>query len=277
MKKICIFIHYSNFTYLPYYVLQYVKELSLFFDEILIVTNEREISNKSAFLSENIRLLEVKNEGYDLGMFAKGFASLNLNDYRQVACVNDSNVLLGNLGFLFKWAKKQMLDMWGLIDSQEKTNYSTHKNNHHIQSHFLVFNKKALATLVAYFEQLDLQRVIDTKEVAVVKKMVINDWEVGVSQFMIKNGHNIGAYFHRENYIDKEYQPHIGMLLDGMPTLKKKIVTSVKPRDLLAGKNYWSRLVKKYAQNVVDPSILLPELKLIRRNYLFNAAKQLFR
>lgn len=277
MKKICVFVHYSNFHSIPYYVLQYVRELSLFFDEILVVTNERKISNKAAFLTEKLTLLEVKNDAYDLGMFAKGFASLDLKNYQQVACINDSNILLKDLNFLFKWAEKQPLDMWGLMDSNEKTNYSTHENNHHVQSHFLVFNKKALPTLTAYFEQLDLQRIIDTEEISEVKKRVINDWEIGVSQFLIKNGHQIGAYFHREKYINKTYQPHVEMLRDGMPTLKKKIVTSVKPRDLFAGKNYWSKLVKRYAQNVVDPLALLPELKLIRRNYLFNAAKHFFK
>ena len=122
-----------------------------------------------------------------------------------------------------------------------------------------------------------MQKIVDTKDLSVVKKMVINDWEVGVSQFLIERGHKIGAYFHREDYINKRYQPHIEMLNDGMPTLKKKIITSVKPRDLFAGENYWSKLVKKHAKSVVDVSILLPELRLIRREYLFNAAKRLFK
>lgn len=275
MKRVCIFVHYSNFTYVPYYVIQYVKELTKFFDEILIVTNDREISNTEEVISDNIRLFQVTNEGYDLGMFVKGLSFIKMADYQQIACINDSNVLLQNLDFLFDWAASQPFDMWGLMDSHEKTQYSTHQNNHHVQSHFLVFNKGALSTLKLYLDELDLQRIIETKDLHQVKKLVINDWEIGVSQYLLNHGHQIGAYFHREDFVNKTEQPHIEMLLGGMPTIKKKIITSVKPRDLFAGKYYWSKLVKNYVGDVVDLKILLPELKRIRKTYLVNAAKNL--
>jgi hypothetical protein len=263
--------------YIPYYVLQYVKELTKFFHEILIVTNEREILNADKFPSNKTQLMQVKNEGYDLGMFVKAFTSLKFADYQQIACVNDSNILLRKLNFLFEWADNQHLGMWGLMDSHEKTNYSSHQDNHHVQSHFLVFNESVFPTLQSYFDELDLRRIITTKDLQQVKKTVINDWEIGVSQYLLKHGHQVGAYFHREDYINKREQPHIEMLLDGMPTLKKKIITSVKPRDLFAGKNYWSKLVKNYAGDIVNLEKLLPELKRIRRDYLANAARQLVR
>jgi hypothetical protein len=67
------------------------------------------------------------------------------------------------------------------------------------------------------------------------------------------------------------------MLEAGVPVIKKKVITSVKPRDLFSGKNYWSKLAKKYAGNIVDLSILLPELQRIRRQYLKNATTQLLK
>lgn len=275
MKKICIFVHYSSQPSIPYYVCAYVNELSKYFDEILIVTNKREIPNPSSIVSDKIKLLQVKNEGYDLGMFFKAFETLNVEKFQQIACINDSNILLNNLEFLFKWSESRSLDMWGLMDSYEKVSYSTHQNNYHIQSHFLVFNRSSFSTLKAYFKDLDLQRIIKTDDLQQVKKLVINDWEIGVSQYLLKKGNKIGAYYHREDYINQRFQPHIEMLIDGMPTIKKKIITSVKPRDLFAGKNYWSKLVKKYAKEVVQPDKLLPDLKRIRRIYLQNAAKRL--
>lgn len=279
MKKLCIFVHYSNFNYVPYYVLQYVKELTKFFSEIIIVTNEREISNTDEVRSGGVRLMQVKNEGYDLGMFLKAFETIDVNKYEQIGCLNDSNILLQNLNFLFDWAKENPTDLWGLMDAEIRPSYSTHDGNFHIQSHFLVFNRSSFSTLLSFIEQLNFQEILKIEQVKDLKMKVINDWEIGLSQYFIKNGLTAKGYFHANEYFWEETESisHIKMLEAGVPVIKKKVITSVKPRDLFSGKNYWSKLAKKYAGNIVDLSILLPELQRIRRQYLKNATTQLLK
>ncbi|MFB0944961.1 MAG: lipopolysaccharide biosynthesis protein [Spirosomataceae bacterium] len=276
MKKLCIFVHYSNFNYVPYYVLRYVKELTKFFDEIVIVTNVREISNTSEFLSNEVRLMQVKNEGYDLGMFLKVYETIDLSEYEQIGCLNDSNILLQSLDFLFNWAKDNPADLWGLIDADICPSYSTHDSNFHVQSHFIVFNRSSFSTLKSFIERLNLAEMLKIEQIKGLKRKVINDWEIGLSQYFIKNGLIVRGYFHANEYFwDGTDSPsHVKMLEAGIPVIKKKVITSVKPRDLFSGKNYWSSLVKKYARDIVDSNILLPELQRIRRQYLKEAATQ---
>lgn len=277
MKKICIFIHYANVPYLPYYVIQYVKELNIFFDEILIVSNERELTNASLLLSEHIRLLQVPNEGYDLGMFLKAFATLDSREYEQIGCVNDSNVLLRSLDFLFDWAKENPADLWGLMDADIRPSYSTHQGNFHLQSHFLIVNRSAFSILHAFIEQLNVREITQITKVKELKKRVINDWEIGLSQFFIQNGLTVKGFFHAKDYFwdGTRTLSYVKMLEAGVPVIKKKVITSVTLRNLTQGKNYWSKLVRKYAKDVVDAQILLPELRRLRWQYLLRAAKHL--
>ncbi len=279
MKKICIFIHYANVPHFPYYVMAYVQELANFFDEILIVSNERELTNASQLLTKRIRLLQVPNEGYDLGMFLKAFATLDCGEYEQIGCVNDSNILLRRLDFLFDWAKENPVDLWGLMDADIRPDYSTHQHNFHLQSHFLIFNRSAFATLQTFIKQLNFYEFTQIAKVKDLKKRVINDWEIGLSQFFIQEGLTVKGFFHANDYFwdGTKALSHVKMLQAGVPVIKKKVITSITPRNLSQGKNYWSKLVKKYANEPVDTQLLLSELRQLRRQYLMRAAKHLFK
>lgn len=276
MKRLCIFTHFFSGEYIPFYVELYLKELSKHFDEILLVTNTRKIQNLADFQQYTPML--VANEGYDFGMFYKGFKSINAQEYSCIACINDSNILFGKLDFLFDWAKTQSVDFWGLYDSDLKPHYSTHAENYHIQSHFMVFNVKAIRALTNYLAEKDIAKYFEEKNPKVLKQMVINDWEIGLSRYLINKGLTAKAYiesadFYLKNGITKptnlSLKNYNDLIKSGVPVLKKRIIFSTNLKHLVFS-GEWKKLIKNYGSRDWDLTKLIAELAQMRKVHLLN-------
>jgi lipopolysaccharide biosynthesis protein len=270
MKKVCIFIHYFPGDYIPFFVQLYVEELSNFFDEIIVVTNKRKINNADQISNAKVEIIEVDNEGYDMGMFYKAFNTLNVADYQTIACINDSNLLFGKLDFLFEWAAAQNIDYWGLADYGSETD-----ENYHIQSHFLVFNKNAIDNLNDFFDTLNLNEYYLEKNPKILKSKIIKDWEIGLSKFLIKNKMRYNSYIVHDEYKERyKFNRTINISLklydkiieNGVPIIKRRIVNSTNLNHLLSLK--WRRLIIKYSENSWDISRLIKELEQLRFNHL---------
>jgi lipopolysaccharide biosynthesis protein len=276
MAKACIFPHYFDQNHIPYYVECYVSELENYFDKILIVTNKRPIENRAEIENNKIEILLVDNQGYDFGMFYKGYKWLNGGEFDNLACINDSNILFGKIDFLFEWAQNQKVDCWGIIDADIKPEFSVHENNYHIQSHFLVFNKAAIILLDTFFDQLDTNQIFGNHTPKNIKKIIINDWEIGLSQFFIKNNLRLKTFFDYQNFsktgnqqkpINIAIEKYVEVIEAGFPIIKKKIITSVKPKHLFARKS-WATLIQKFGSDFVDKKRLIAELRQIRNRHL---------
>jgi lipopolysaccharide biosynthesis protein len=279
-------VHYFPENYIPFYVKLYINELQKYFDEIVIVTNERTIKNVSDFADKSIKLICVTNEGYDLGMFYKGYLSLNVDKYDVIGCINDSNILFGKLDFLFDWATKQDVDFWGLISSDLRPPYSTHKNNFHIQSHFLVLNKNATGKLNSFFEQINFQKLFSEKDTKTLKRNVINDWEIGISQYLISNNLTCAAYVTHEEYQTKyglKKPSNISLKLygeiikNGVPIIKKRIIMSTNLGHLLSFGRNWNKLIRKYGDENMDLKRLITELSIMRMNHFKKKVSNFFK
>lgn len=279
MRSLCIFSHYYDLNLIPYYVLIYVKELKKYFDDLVLVTNTRHISNLNELPNEGIKIVKVKNEGYDMGMFYKAYKTIDASQYSTIACINDSNILFGKLGFLFEWADKQNLDFWGLMDADIKPSYSINEKNYHIQSHFMVFNKRAIDLLPAYFETIELPSIFNNTDIKEVKRKVILQWEIGLSQFFISQGLSAKSFLDHKKLTAEFQLPsstnvslalYAQLIKKGIPLLKKKIVISIKPAILLAGPDHWKLLIKKYSDKEINATILIQELSGIRYRHIRN-------
>jgi lipopolysaccharide biosynthesis protein len=270
-KKLCVFIHFSEIQFFPKYVEIFVKELSLYFDELILVTNKRKIASEANVQFPNVRIMYVQNEGYDLGMFHKAIQTVNLGDYSQVACINDSNILFKSLGPVFTWGEKHELDFWGLIDSYESPLFSTHHDNYHIQSHFIIFNKKAIDLLPKFFQNLQLETLFKEKDLKKLRENVINDWEIGLTQFFKQEGLKIGSYvdcgsFSEENNIKKgtnlSHVQYFRLIKEGYPAIKKRVVFQKKHlKFLFKPKIKWDFLIRKYGNMEWEIEELISELK----------------
>jgi lipopolysaccharide biosynthesis protein len=242
MRSICFFSSYSTQEAITYYIKFYLEELLNHFSEVVFITNERPIdeSDINYLQSKKIPLMLVKNEGYDFGMWFKGFMAYPMEAYDRVGLVNDSAILFKPLDATFEWVNKNDLDFCGLIDSLDI--------QYHLQSYFLIINKKAIIPTFNYFKRTGLVNGYNE---------VIKAYEIGLSAHLISEGFKIGAMYNRRHSFPSA-NPSFFMLTelinDGIPLIKKKILFNTYTlRNLLTwyrmdfkvNPNYYIQTIKK--------------------------------
>ncbi len=219
MNSICFFSSYFNESGIPYYVRFYLDQLAPFFSKIVFITNDKKLSDDSlSYLKEkNIAFMPVKNEGWDFGMWYKAFKVYDILSFDRIGLVNDSCILFKPPHHFFNWLEKSELDYCGMVDSNAIS--------YHLQSYFLIINKKAIPDAYQYFmENCILANV----------KEVIHTYEIGLSRYLIHKGHRIGACYTTKEY-KGEYSPTFFMtktlIEKGFPLIKKKIIFSSFRKD----------------------------------------------
>jgi lipopolysaccharide biosynthesis protein len=268
-KSLCVFIHFEKTGYIPKYVEMYVNELSRQFNEVILVQNKREFNSVLPNFERNVSLQSVDNEGYDMGMFFKIFKTINHSDYKQIACINDSNILLKSLTPVISWSAKQNCDFWGLIDSYEKPWFSTHKNTYHLQSHFIVFNEKAIALLPEFFEKINVDSIMSQKDTKKLRQTVINEWEIGLTQYFVQKGLKPATYMSSKSF-SKKY--HLGkqknvtmqfspqLIKSGYPLLKKKIIFTRTWKEKLRLQPSWESLIIRFGEKDWEINSMIDDL-----------------
>ena len=170
MRSICFFASYFKGNKIPYYITVYLTELKKHFSEVVLLTSQNNLSIESiAFLkAENIRLQIEENEGFDFGLWYKAFQKNEIDTYDQIALVNDSCILFKPLNEFMNWSRSNNADLQGITLSNAIAL--------HIQSYFLMINKRAIPFVKEYFEKHKLLKNISD---------VIAVYEVGLSSFLI--------------------------------------------------------------------------------------------
>ena len=274
-KSLCVFIHFSTEKTVPHYVQVFADELSLTFDRVIIATNHRVKKTVFDVFAPNVEVLQFKNEGYDLGMFYKVFQIIHPEEYHQIACINDSNILFNKLSPVFSWSRNFNFDFWGMIDSSEKPWFSTHTDNYHIQSHFIVFNQRAIKMLSTYFGLLNMDKIFRIDDPKKLRQTVINEWEIGLSQFLLKNGLKSGSYIQSERFIDLHLSGKAGnvthklypeLIQSGYPLIKKKVISKGRWFENFNPKTHWELMVGNYGNPNWNMSRLISEMVKLENN-----------
>ncbi len=268
-KSLCILTHYSELPKIPYYVEIYANELSNYFDNVIIAANQRSFTQIENNINANVTIRLFKNEGYDLGLFHKVFQTLNLEDFYQIACVNDSNFLFNKLRPIFDWGKRHENDFWGLIDSNEKPWFSTHKENYHIQSYFVVFNENAIKELPLFFETIDIHFIINQTETKQLRRMVIDKWEIGLTQFLLNKGLKCNTFINSESFLKAHkstaknisHSHYKELVESGYPMIKKKVVVMSGWRSFCGMHEPWEKLLLKYGCTDWNIPLLINDIK----------------
>ncbi|HPR33934.1 MAG TPA: rhamnan synthesis F family protein [Prolixibacteraceae bacterium] len=270
MKRLCVFIHYGKTTVLPYSVVRYIDELIPYFDEVALIYNERTLSMEPERWGPKVQWIPSPNVGYDFGHFYRYYKNLDVSNYEQIALVNDSNILVRPLQPVFAWSLENVPDFWGLIDSEEKPWFSTHENNHHLQSHFIVWNKKALSALGDFFSTLDIEAIQNETNPKKLRRLVIDQWEIGLSRFLFGRGLTGAsficsrAFLSRHHGKEKVNPAHVffsELLDEGYPVLKKKILFKKPGFGSFRKEKKWESLLRKYMPSDWDPERTIDELK----------------
>ena len=282
LKSLCLFIHFHNSNKIPYYVQLYVNELARFFDEVVLLSNQKG-AYKSKELSINIQVVYQENKGYDFGRFYQYVQTIDKTQYHRIACVNDSNVLIKSLDAFFAWEKLVTYDLIGILDSFENPRFSTFQNPYTLQSHFLIFHSRAIALLDSYYESIDIERIFNETNPKKLRREVINFWELGVSNYMTGNSMKLGAYIQAEEMIKRFQLPkgtNVGLVLShelvkmGYPVIKKKAIFEWK-WNFFRGKKHWTRLILEEGNPQWDLRRLIKELYQFRQHHRINKISRL--
>lgn len=275
--SVCVFVHFCKKNTIPRYVQIYLRELAGYFDEIILVTNERELNPLYVLPSGKISLRFEKNEGYDFGMFYKIFSSIQPKNYSKIALVNDSNILINKLDQIMDWGNSNHADFWGVIDSDEKPWFSSQENTYHIQSHFLVFNPKAIQKLSEFLNSLEISTIFDIKNQKKLRRRVIDQWEIGLSQYMIKEGMKVSSYFN-SNDLCKKYKTTeknvafslpVELASEGYPLLKKKIINQ-QPEKMVNQPPQWKDIIEKFSKKEWQMDLAINELVALKKTNFEN-------
>ncbi|MBC8005778.1 MAG: hypothetical protein H7X84_09915, partial [Verrucomicrobia bacterium] len=195
--------------------------------------------------------------------------TINPHEYSQIACVNDSNILFNKLTTVFEWGKSAKVDFWGLIDSMHRPPFSTHENDYHLQSHFMVFNEKAIALLPVFFDSIHIESIFKESDIRKLREEAINQWEIGVSQFMLKNGLTIGSYFNGRIYTSLYLSGKLRnisirlyheLIKAGYPLIKKKVILDRSFRNFIRFKPSWKKLMREYGNKDWEIEKLVQEM-----------------
>lgn len=214
MKNLCLFASYFTGNSLPYYITVYLKELKKHFHEVVLLTSQSNLSTSSnEFLkTENIQQLCFDNKGYDFGLWYNAFQKIEVENYDKIALVNDSCILFKPLDDFTAWSRKNTADLQGITFSESVST--------HIQSYFLILNRKAIVLTKEYFNEHKVLNDINK---------VIEVYEIGLSTHLLNKGLKIAAFIDNNGY-KGEFSPYYQCvnyhIEQGIPLIKKKIMFS---------------------------------------------------
>jgi len=221
MKSLCLFASYFTSRDLPYYIEVYLKELRKHYGEVILLSSQENLSDVSCdFLKrEGISLIFQVNAGFDFGQWHRAFQKVDIESYDRIILVNDSCVLFSPLTDFIKWSDANKSDFQGMTCSEAIAP--------HLQSYFLVINKRAIQPVRDYLNQNGLLQTISE---------VIRVYEVGMSTFLLNKGLTMAAFVDNNGY-KGEFSPYYHCLpyhlKKGIPLIKVKILFSSYRKDEL--------------------------------------------
>jgi lipopolysaccharide biosynthesis protein len=179
--SVCIFVSYSYGDVLQEYVYYYLNEIKKAGFDIIFVSSSALKEDAVKKLKEySSFIIEKSNKGLDFASWLTGLAQINFGEnYKNILLANDS--VFGpfyGLKEIIDFANNSEYDMFGMTDSYEI--------DYHIQSYFLYFKSNIIHSepWLKFWKNFI---VLDNK------KQIIIDYEIGLSQYMLKNKFRLGV------------------------------------------------------------------------------------
>ncbi len=213
MSSICLFASYVKEKGLPFFTEVYLIELKKQC-ETIIYNHSNELDDRAInfFKEHNITSKLTANEGYDFGQWKKNLESIDIRQYDRLYLINDSCILFASLEPVINWFNQSQYHFGGLTES----NF----DKKHLQTYFLMFNKNTFTDVIHFFKTTPTAKTIFE---------VIENFEIGISQFLLSKQYTLGAFLSNDGY-SGEYAPYFkcveSHIKQGSPMIKKKIMYS---------------------------------------------------
>ncbi|MCY9872549.1 rhamnan synthesis F family protein [Vibrio barjaei] len=179
MTKVAVFAHYDADGIGDAYLNDIFRQLVEVFDEIIVVTTSG-ISGLSIINDKKVRVVHRDNAGYDFYSYKVGIDAISdLSIVEQLVVLNDSFYISPDFDIADILSQCRQFDIFSLTDNLQFT--------YHLQSYFLVFNKRAITSLWFY---KFWNKVYTYKN----KWKIVLDYEVGLTSSALTAGLSLGSY-----------------------------------------------------------------------------------
>lgn len=262
-KRYCVFASYNKENKIGDEVIFYLKELNKIVDGIVFIMDNPIDETEEKKLEGLTIYHKCENHGeYDFGSYKRGFFYLKenglLDDTNEIIFANDS--CLGPLKpfnlFIKKWEKENKPDFYGITINNFGPKYSSmpivEYKFTHVQSYFFLITKNI-------FEKEFFQNFLGNVHHYDTMISVVKNYEMGLSDLIIKNGFDLKAYF---DFKDFDKNPSA----EGIPmyqTIDKGFFIKKKNK-LVKGKD--KNLVNYYLQKSIFPYILNKKGALVKKS-----------
>ena len=184
-RRACVFAHYDPRGEVADYVLYYLDALASEVEELVLVsTAALNASAREQLARRPIQLIVRENRGYDFCSYRAGIDELDVAQFDELVICNDS--VFGPfrpLSELFRRAASSSANLLGLTASTEIA--------FHLQSYFLVFRSPLLSSTCFTDFWKELEPLGD-------KQQIIEEQEVGLTQFFLSRGYTVDAIYDRK-------------------------------------------------------------------------------
>lgn len=224
--SLCLFACYSKSDVIFKNTMEYLRQLALHFDKVLVLTNRRNtqnghVTNEDALPSGCELQYVEETAANDFGMFHQILHTYESNataPLTRLGLVNDSCYIVNDLHNTFARAKRNRYRFWGLLKSEEIAP--------HIQSFFVVADgTEAVDTVLEFFREKELPPKITRDE-------LIRNYEIGLSLHMLQKGFDLESMYSMKNVLracaERPLPPNASvfywdtLLVMGYPLLKRK-------------------------------------------------------
>lgn len=210
-KRIALFASHFQGKIIPLYVKLYLQELlNTNSDTWLIHTGEElEDADLQWLASNKIELLGRSNYGHDFGSWQDALLQIDIKPFETFILANDSCFCTQPLTEVVKWFESSDTDFGGLINSNER--------QYHIQSFFIMMNKKGMEVLLKAFGKYGF--ITD-------KNQLIKKYEVGLTKLQQKSKSKVNSFLEipAANKDNPMFHQTLQLIENQFPLVKKQLV-----------------------------------------------------
>lgn len=228
--SVCVF--WDRNGILKDYAYFYLKALQEISKKLIVVVNgsiKDESKAKIEYLGADVIIRE--NKGLDFAAYKTAIELIGydiLTKYDNLLFTNTTCYgPFFSLKDIFGEMKNRNVDFWGITSHGgylDKT-WLFKKVKYHIQSYFLVFNKKVLTS--SCFKEFFSK--VSTNDISYIK--VVSSYETELTAFFEEQGFKSDCYINCSKYFNKELNPSFNLAFDIIkndkcPFLKRKVIIS---------------------------------------------------
>ena len=201
MNRLLLYVHYNKFNKLDDHVLYQLESVKNLYSKIVVVSNSQLVERDKSKLEKVANVvIQRDNIGFDFAAWRDAFDNEgfeNISGYDSVTLMNDTCFgPMYDMSEVYTAMNKNGYDFWGMT-SHGKSEAGMPKTNgpvpEHLQSYFVVFDKKVTASSVF----IDFWKSV--RDFSIVEDVIIN-YETKLTGVLTQAGFKRGVYFDSVKY-----------------------------------------------------------------------------